>query len=78
MNADILKLCNMVETCFLNASRQTDPAKQFAQWKSCASLAGVASIRVGLDGDLFRAACLEGVAVEARRQMAAMTPEATA
>lgn len=77
MNDDILRLCDMVETCFFNASRQTDPAKQFAQWKSCASLAGVASIRVGLDGDLFRAACLEGVATEARRQMAELVPEAT-
>ena len=77
MNPDILKLCALVETCFQQASNQTDITKQYAQWKSCASLAGVASMRVGLEGDLFRAACLEGVAIEARRQMAAMIPEAT-
>lgn len=77
MNPDILKLCALVETCFQQASNQTDITKQYAQWKSCASLAGVASMRVGLEGDMFRAACLEGVAIEARRQMAAMIPEAT-
>lgn len=48
MNPDILKLCALVETCFQQASNQTDTSKQYAQWKSCASLAGVASVRVGL------------------------------
>lgn len=77
MNPDILKLCALVETCFEQASNQTDTTKQYAQWKSCASLAGVASCLVAANGDIYRAACLEGVSIEARRQMAAMMPEVT-
>lgn len=75
--ANILKLFDQVETCYQQASKQADISKQYAQWKSCATLAGIASVRVAQEGDLFRAACLEGVSIEARRQMAAMIPEST-
>lgn len=69
-----LELFQIVEMSFANAVKQPD----LARWKSCAQLAGVASCRMGCDGDLFKAAALEGVAVEARRQMAEMIPDGMA
>lgn len=76
--AEVTQLCALVEKAFRNASEQTDVAKSYAQWKSCATLAGVASLRLGIDGDLYLAASLEGVAIAARRQMAEMIPEMAA
>ena len=64
----LMDLFEIVQLSFQNAMRKPDAAR----WKSCAQLAGVASTRMGFEGDLFRAAALEGVSVEARRQMLAM------
>lgn len=64
----LLDLFEIVQLRFQNAQRRPDVAR----WKSCATVAGLASARAGIEGDLFRAAALEGVSVEARRQMAAM------
>ena len=61
----LLDLFEIVRLSFQNAQSRPDVAR----WKSCAHLAGVASTRMGFEGDLFRAAALEGVSVEARRQM---------
>lgn len=63
-----LELFEIVELSFANAVKQPD----LRRWKSCAQLAGVASCRMGVDGDLFRAAALEGIAEEAKRQMIAL------
>lgn len=69
----LMDLFEIVQLSFQNAVKHPD----IARWKSCAQLAGVASTRMGFEGDLFRAAALEGVSVEARRQMLALQ-EATA
>lgn len=62
---EILELFNIVKLSFNNAIEKPD----LARWESCAQLAGVASVRVGVEGDIFRAAALEGVALEARRRL---------
>lgn len=64
----ILELFEIVQQSFSNALKHPDVAR----WRSCAQLAGVASVRVGVDGDTFRAAALEGVSLEARRRVAAL------
>lgn len=62
---DLFEICQL---SFQNAMKQPDAAR----WKSCAQLAGVASALMVFEGDLFRAAALEGVAIETKRQMSAM------
>lgn len=42
------------------------------RWKSCSLMAGCAAVRLASDGDHYMAACLEGVAEEARRQALAI------
>lgn len=66
-----IELFEIVQTSFNNAMKQPDAAR----WKSCAQLASVASCRIAAEGDLFMASALEGVSIEARRQMAEMMPQ---
>lgn len=68
---DQLTLQQIVEQAFTNA--HANPT--IARWKSCSVVAGCAALRMAADGKLFMAACLEGVAEEARRQMLAMMPK---
>ena len=65
---EVMELFEIVQLSFQKAIEHPD----IPRWKSCAQLAGVASCRMGADGDLFRAAALEGVSIEARRQIAAL------
>lgn len=71
MTDDILSLPQIVETAFRNAVARPD----IARWKSVSMMAGCAAIRFAADGDLFQAACMEGVADESRHQMMLLMPK---
>lgn len=63
-----LSLMEIVEQAFNNANENPDVAR----WHSCAIVAGCAAVRMAADGDLFKAAALEGVCEEAHRQRKAL------
>lgn len=65
---ELMNLFEVVQLSFQAAERDPD----IRRWTSCAQLAGVAAARLGVDGDTFRAAALEGVSIEARRQVAVL------
>lgn len=70
--SDQLTLQQIVEQAFNRATEEPT----IARWKSCSVVAGCAAVRLATDGHHFAAACMEGVADEARRQMLAMMPKA--
>lgn len=70
--SDQLTLQKIVEQSFTRATEEPT----IARWKSCSIVAGCTAIRLEADGYHFAAACMEGVAEEARRQMLAMMPQA--
>ena len=71
---DLMSLPGIVEKAFNQATESPDVHR----WHSVSVMAGCAAVRVAADGNDFMAACLEGVADEARRQMQAMMPKEAA
>lgn len=69
---DLLSLPGIVEQAFNRATESPDVRR----WHSVSVMAGCAAVRMAADGNDFMAACLEGVAEEARRQALAMMPKA--
>lgn len=69
---DLMSLPGIVEQAFNRATAEPT----IARWRSCSVVAGCAAVRMAADGNDFMAACLEGVAEEARRQALAMMPKA--
>lgn len=67
-----LTLNDIVEQAFDRALSSPCPAR----WKSVSIVAGCAAVRMATDGEYFIAACMEGVAEEARRKMLEMMPKA--
>lgn len=64
---DMADIERIVESAFKRATDNPD----MARWKSVSMLAGIAAFRMAIEGDLYKAARLDGVAAEARRQMMA-------
>lgn len=62
---DILSIQEIVQAAFVRAEREPT----IARWKSVSLMAGCAAVRMAAEGDHYLAACLEGVADEARRQL---------